>query len=166
MKSSFLALALAAALAIPASADLTYYGPHRDEALKAYAALPERGKALPCLAWELTGRGYLGQTLFGKKYLGIYDPDAEGFALSWDEGAVVFCHEYGHHVYFKALSADERKRWASWWADHKSLMPRDYARSNAAEGWADSYAAVYYAGSFLKAGPELERELRSYFPAP
>jgi hypothetical protein len=85
----------------------------------------------------------------------------------------VFAHEFGHHVYFTALTNNERKDWVTFWKNNQDLMPRWYAKKDADEGWAECYAVTYLPNPKLDTSwgypkgyvvnPILAAKIKSYF---
>jgi len=61
----------------------------------------------------------------------------------WDE-QIITNHEVGHHVWFTKLSVETQRSWTKFWATNRIEMPTQYAKTNTAEGFAESYAYIQF----------------------
>jgi hypothetical protein len=141
-------LALTAMGAVSPPTSMTYYGPHKEEALKLYAGLPTRGKDVPFLAWEAYPGGEFDTDIFAEDNLiGRYFRDGDRtFVIlgywKWREDN--FIHEYGHFLWYEVLTEEERARFTTFWQQHrKAAMPTEYARTSVHEGWAECFEGLH-----------------------
>lgn len=166
-------LALLATMALPAHADLIFRGEHRAhrrEIQRVYRALPDRGSAIDVEVFELPEAEWGLVTSLGGMdgAIGLYQPDRRRMALQagYEHLGFVFAHEYGHHVYFAALTDAERADWKRFWTANLAAMPRDYARTTEVEGFAECFAVTYYPGRApwdMRLSPLVKAKIRSYF---
>jgi hypothetical protein len=142
------ALALSLALCAPAGADLVYWGPssRRAEVQAIWDSLPKRGRTLDCLVWLVRHDG--SRKMLLKSYLGRYYFFEQVAIIEPNGSKTTIRHEIGHHVWIQ-LTREENADWSDWWRANKRLMPNDYARTSAAEGFAECYAFTYGQGSQL-----------------
>lgn len=161
------------AVSPPAHASITWRGSHklrRHDVESVYKKLPARGKDVDVQIWVIDGRDWPAiDALEGEGILGFYEPTTHRLFLRSDYTgfAVVAAHELGHHAYFSSFTAEERKSWETFWKEHQEDMPRDYARVNAEEGFAECFAATYV-GVLKQEGakpipPVVDHEIRSFF---
>ena len=61
----------------------------------------------------------------------------------WDERIITY-HEVGHHVWFTKISDKTHDDWVKFWAANQVEMPTQYAKTNPAEGFAESYAYIQF----------------------
>jgi hypothetical protein len=94
----------------------------------------------------------------------FYSYDNDNIVLGPDMGAItdlIFAHEYGHHVFFKTLTDEEKYDWQVFWEGHKAAMPTKYARTSMEEGFAECFSLRYWQGQSLRRS--VRRKLREYF---
>ncbi|MEK6860396.1 MAG: hypothetical protein AABY07_00355 [Nanoarchaeota archaeon] len=145
-----LTLFLAAA---PVNAKIIWEGKHNKHEKKiesVYKQMPERGKEIDVKVREVPEDEW---TMVDDFYdfvgvIGIYFIHPQRLYLQSDHKLLylVFAHEYGHHVWFTSLTTDEQDSWIKFWEENQDKMPRDYARVNPREGFAECFMLTYFKG--------------------
>lgn len=81
----------------------------------------------------------------------MYYQDRNIIAMCLPEGTIAydstFKHEYGHYVYFKVLTPEQREAYRKLWERDKAYagrFSRTYSQVNVYEGFADDYAWSYF----------------------
>lgn len=140
-----------------ALADPIFHGnvKHKSDINKIYSTLPKFGKDIDFHLWELNSMSWSIVDAYNKDegVVGLYfNEQAKIFLkeLSTSDVKLVFVHEYGHHIYYTALSEKERILWESFWLDNINNMPSEYAKTSSIEGFAECFTGVYYSGFVSK----------------
>jgi len=112
----------------------------------AYHRLPERVRKVTVNLVQYSGDEWEIAKLLGGPIIGLYYSGDKTIYLLRDSGELwrfVFLHEMGHHYWFNGMTDDEKTAWTIYWLTHLEDMPRDYARTNPVEGWAETFAVTY-----------------------
>ena len=160
---------------MPAKAELHFRGEHnrnRHELKRVYKNLPERVKSIDVTITQYTEEEWKGFRVLRPNIIGFYSiRDKEIYVVKDKAGnwRTVFLHELGHHLWYHGLKEQEKIRWTIFWIQNLDRMPRDYARIDPEEGWAECFAMTY-----LKTKPTftpkvdkiVKKHIRSYFYNP
>jgi hypothetical protein len=119
--------------------------PHHEEMFGAWQALPDGVRALPVEVvedgpeeWDLAHTNEPDLL----RVAGYFAPGVVHLQIRYFS-VRLFYHELGHAAWGGALTAGQRKDWELFWTQNPQRMPRDYARTNANEGFADCFALAY-----------------------
>lgn len=135
---------------------LIYHGTHATQALELYAKLPEKARAVPCLALELPEQGVFNKRILKDRWLGFYDFRARAFGLEWSP--LTFVHELFHHVQVYTLTAEQWRAWETFWRANKSRLP-ERGRASSWEGFAEGAAHLYVRGVEAAGGPAVAEKI-------
>lgn len=115
-----------------------------------FDAFPKRGRGV-----DVTVREWVPGLGYDSNVVGLYSPSEPMITLRRfkvvGDTLLTFAHEYGHHVWFTEFTDKEREDWKAFWAYSLKRMPRDYAKENEVEGFAECFARTYYTGKPTKA---------------
>lgn len=122
-------------------AGLHVSGPRQFEVYAAYWKLPHTTTLLdfatvPEKEWK-NGDGILGVYWPGRRHAEVID------SLEPNAFAVCVAHEYGHHYWFTNSNENKRKVWEDFWKANLDLMPREYAKVNREEGFAECFSTRF-----------------------
>jgi AAA+ ATPase superfamily predicted ATPase len=81
---------------------------------------------------------------------------------SHDEFRHILYHEVGHHVFKRYLDSVQRKRWVTQIYPNSTYVS-SYAKTNAAEDFAESYASYIKKSPVLSAIPSKYKFIQNYF---
>jgi hypothetical protein len=147
-----LALALAAgAFSCPARADLRCH-----PSVKAPETYRARYERLPASVRRVDVTLRVFRHVTGGErggYWHAYPETGPLVGLTKQQQASVFYHELGHHAWVYA--GVDQAAWNALWRRLKAEMPSPYARTNAAEGFADSF-------KYWQMGRKLHPEVRAF----
>jgi hypothetical protein len=76
--------------------------------------------------------------------------------------ASILKHEVGHHVFFKKLSPETRRKWSEFWKKHKNEMPTSYAKTRYQEGFAECYM-FYFSNKKGDLSPSIQDFFKEIF---
>lgn len=157
-------------LALPASAELIWESEAKERPAieRLYRReFPRRGKELPARLKIVSRAEFLAMGA-PKWAIGWYEHETPRLWVA-DEGRVqnvrTATHEYGHWFYYRVMSETERQDWERWWKANRHLLPTDYARTNASEGFAVAFEWQFSHGREALAKP-VRRQLKRYFRLP
>jgi hypothetical protein len=124
---------------------------------------PMRLRSLPIMVVELSQKQVAKKCKCGDNIVGMWDGHNIYLSYEGDDAKFIFMHELGHAYWEKTLTREQRQDWIDFWKAHKKDMPREYARKNVYEGFADCFKMVYGTpGPDWKVSKEVSMKVLSY----